>query len=43
MPELLRSVYLLLVWYILLRWLYFKPVKKETDEPQWIQSKAPKK
>jgi hypothetical protein len=32
-PELFRSVSLLLVWYILLRWLYFKPVKKETDEP----------
>ena len=28
LPELVRSVFLLAVWYVLLRWLYFKPVKK---------------
>ena len=33
LPELIRPASLLLVWYILLRWLCFKPVKKETDEP----------
>ena len=31
--ELIRAVSLLPVWYILLRWLYFNPVKKEADEP----------
>jgi putative transposase len=33
LPELVRSFSLLLVWYILLRWLYFKPLKKETPQP----------
>lgn len=33
LPEFVRFVVLLLVWYILLRWLYFKPLKKETTEP----------
>jgi hypothetical protein len=33
LPELLKSFLLLLVWYILLRWLYFKPFKKEMPEP----------
>jgi hypothetical protein len=32
-PELIRSFGLLLVWYILLRWLYFKPLNEETVEP----------
>ncbi|HXT72216.1 MAG TPA: hypothetical protein VN785_00025 [Candidatus Angelobacter sp.] len=32
LPELERFLILLLVWYLLLRWLYFKPVK-ETAEP----------
>jgi hypothetical protein len=32
LPELARSFFLLLFWYILLRWLYFKPVRKETPE-----------
>lgn len=32
LPELVRFTLLLLVWYFLLRWLYFKPVKKETFE-----------
>jgi hypothetical protein len=31
-PELIRSVLLLLVGYWLLRWLYFKPLKKQTTE-----------
>jgi hypothetical protein len=33
LPELLRSFSLLLVWYVLLRWLYFSPLKKDTPEP----------
>ena len=33
LPELTRSFFLLLVWYILMRWLYFKPVKIETSSP----------
>ena len=32
-PELARSFSLLLVSYILLRWLYFKPLSKETSDP----------
>jgi hypothetical protein len=33
LPELVRFVLLLLVWYVLLRWLYFKPLNKETSAP----------
>ena len=33
LPELVRFVLLLLVWYVLLHWLYFEPLKKETPEP----------
>lgn len=33
LPELTRFLLLLLVWYFLLRWLYFKPPKKEITEP----------
>jgi uncharacterized protein involved in cysteine biosynthesis len=32
-PELVRFFLLLLFWSVLLRWLYFKPLKKETSEP----------
>ncbi len=32
LPELARSVSLLVVGYILLRWLYFKPINKEIPE-----------
>jgi len=32
LPQLVTFVVILLVWYILLRWLYFTPVKKETSE-----------
>jgi len=39
LPELVRFVLLLLVWYVLLRWLYFKPIKKEPSEPAPIQNK----
>lgn len=31
--ELVRSFFLLLVWYVLVRWLYFKPLDKETSKP----------
>jgi hypothetical protein len=34
LPELVRFVLLLLVWYVLLRWLYFQPLKKETSKPK---------
>lgn len=30
LPELARFLVLLLVWYVLVRWLYFKPAEKET-------------
>ncbi len=33
LPELVRFFLLLLVWFVLLRWLYFKPLKEETSEP----------
>ena len=31
LPELVRSVSLLLIGYLLLRWLYFKPLEQETE------------
>ncbi|HEY1204651.1 MAG: hypothetical protein ABSH46_13450 [Bryobacteraceae bacterium] len=33
LAELVRSISLLLVWYVLLRWLYYKPLKNETSDP----------
>lgn len=33
MPELIRFLLLGLVWYVLMRWLYFKPIKEERPEP----------
>jgi hypothetical protein len=33
LPEVVRFFLLLLVWFVLLRWLYFKPFEKETPEP----------
>jgi len=33
LPESERFLILLLVWYLLLRWLYFKPFKKEASAP----------
>jgi hypothetical protein len=32
LPEVVRSFSLLLVGYLLLRWLYFKPLEQETTE-----------
>jgi hypothetical protein len=32
LPELVRFVLLLLVWYVLLRWLYLRPLKRETSD-----------
>jgi hypothetical protein len=32
LPELVRSISLLLLGYFLLRWLYFKPLEQETTE-----------
>jgi hypothetical protein len=31
LPEVVRFFLILLVWFVLLRWLYFKPLKKETS------------
>jgi hypothetical protein len=33
LPELVRFVLLLLVWFVLLRWLYIRPLKEERSEP----------
>jgi hypothetical protein len=33
LPELVRFFLLLLVWYVLLRWLYFSPIKRESTAP----------
>jgi hypothetical protein len=33
LAELVRSISLLLLWYVLLRWLYYKPLKNETSDP----------
>jgi hypothetical protein len=32
LPEAVRFFVLLLVWFVLLRWLYFKPLKKEIPD-----------
>jgi hypothetical protein len=33
LPDLVKFLFLFLVWYLLVRWLYFTPLKKETSEP----------
>jgi len=33
LPNLAEFLFLALVWYYLLRWLYFAPQKKETSQP----------
>lgn len=33
LPELVRFVLLLAVWYVLVRWLYFAPVRLEPSTP----------
>ncbi len=38
LPELVRSLSLLLVGYLLLRWLYYKPLQPETRESRPEQS-----
>jgi hypothetical protein len=32
LPDLVRFLFLFLVWYLLVRWLYFTPLKKEVSE-----------
>lgn len=32
LPDLAKFLFLLFVWYLLVRWLYFTPLKKETSE-----------
>jgi hypothetical protein len=39
LPELVRSFSLLVVAYLLLRWLYYRPVAPESTEPQPQQSR----
>ena len=34
LPELVKFLVLLLVWYLLVRWLYFKPLSRATPAPQ---------
>lgn len=38
LPDLVRSLALMLVGYFLLRWLYFKPLEQQTAEPPAEQS-----
>jgi|SRR5664279_1678071 len=38
LPELVKSLSLLLLGYLLLRWLYFKPLEQQTAEPSAKQS-----
>jgi hypothetical protein len=33
MPELIRSIVLLLVWYLLFRWLFFNPFETSASTP----------
>jgi hypothetical protein len=33
LPELIRFSLLLLLWYVLLRWLYFNPLQEKPSEP----------
>lgn len=40
LPELVRFFLLLLVWLVLMRWLYFKPLKQETPEPSQSPEQA---
>lgn len=40
LPDLVRFILILLVWYALVRWLYFKPPKKQTSEPAPDQVQA---
>ena len=36
LPELIRAFLLLLIWYALVRWLYFRPFKTNPSEPSPI-------
>jgi hypothetical protein len=31
-PELIKFLVLLVIWYLLLRWLYLEPVRKEPED-----------
>jgi hypothetical protein len=33
LPELVRFLLLFLIWYLLVRWLYFTPIKSKTPGP----------
>jgi ABC-type dipeptide/oligopeptide/nickel transport system permease component len=33
LPEFVRSLFMFAIFYVLLRWLYFKPLKMEISEP----------
>jgi hypothetical protein len=34
LPELIKAFVILLIWYVLFRWLYFKPLKIGSSEPK---------
>lgn len=36
LPELIKAFLVLLIWYVLFRWLYFKPSKPGSSEPKAI-------
>jgi hypothetical protein len=40
-PELIRSISLLLVGYFLLRWLYFKQLEQETETMESVPGQTP--
>lgn len=41
LPNLITFISLLLVWYVLVRWLYFKPLENETSERAPSQQHVP--
>jgi hypothetical protein len=34
LPELIRFGLLLIIWYLLMRWLYFTPIRARSPEPE---------
>jgi len=40
-PELIRFLFLAVVWYFLMRWLYFRPANNDRSEPQPTQDGTP--
>lgn len=40
LPDLIRFLLLLLIWYVLLRWLYLEPLKKGSSDPAQNREEA---